>query len=80
MGVRGRANLEGVTTDVIPKLSDREQQCLEGISSGLTDREIGAKVYLSEHTIKIYLGRVYDKLGARNRSHAVALAHQMGLL
>lgn len=71
---------DGITTDPIPKLSDREQECLEGIAAGLNYRQIGAKLYLSESTVKNYLRVVYTKLDARSQSHAVSIAYRMRLL
>jgi DNA-binding NarL/FixJ family response regulator len=74
------ARSDGITTDPVPKLNDREQQCLEGIAAGLNYRQIGSKLFLSESTVKNYLRVVYTKLNARSQSHAVSIAYQMRLL
>lgn len=61
-------------------LSAREFDVLVGYAEGLTDEEIGARLYIAANTVKLYarLGRA--KLGARNRTHAVSIAYQRGLL
>jgi len=57
-------------------LSTRELTILALVAQGRGNREIGenATVRLSENTVKTYLRRVYRKLGARDRAHAVALS------
>jgi ATP/maltotriose-dependent transcriptional regulator MalT len=54
------------------ELSERELSVLEHIAGGLTDQEIGRAVGISEFTVKTHLRRLYGKLAARNRAHAVA--------
>ena len=48
-------------------LSSREQQVVHYLAEGLTNREIGARLGLSRHTIKNYLLKIFDKLGVSNR-------------
>ena len=48
-------------------LSPREQDVVRLVAEGLTNREISHQLRLSEHTIKNYVFRVYDKLGVSNR-------------
>jgi DNA-binding NarL/FixJ family response regulator len=48
-------------------LSRREQQVVHYLAEGLTNREIGAQLGLSRHTIKNYLLKIFDKLGVSNR-------------
>jgi DNA-binding NarL/FixJ family response regulator len=48
-------------------LSIREQQVVHYLAEGLTNREIGARLGLSRHTIKNYLLKIFDKLGVSNR-------------
>ena len=62
------------------ELSERELSVLTGIADGLTDGEIGSAVGISEFTVKTHLRRVYAKLAARNRAHAVARALAAGVL
>ena len=48
-------------------LSQRELQVVHHLAEGLTNREIGARLGLSRHTIKNYLLKIFDKLGVSNR-------------
>jgi two-component system nitrate/nitrite response regulator NarL len=48
-------------------LSKREMDVVRSLAEGLTNREIGERLGLSQHTIKNYLFRVYDKLGVSSR-------------
>jgi two-component system nitrate/nitrite response regulator NarL len=48
-------------------LSQREMEIVQSLAEGLTNREIAGRLGLSQHTVKNYLFRVFDKLGASNR-------------
>lgn len=61
-------------------LNDREAQILRLVAEGKKTREIARSVRLAERTVKHYLELIRQKLGARNSSHAVALAIQRGLI
>jgi len=50
-----------------PKLTRREESVVKLVVQGLVNREIAEKLNLSEHTIKNYLFRIFDKLGVSNR-------------
>lgn len=67
-------------TPIGPKLSPRQQQVLELMAEGMTNSEIGARLGVTERTVKAYAQELYDKLGARNRAGAVAEAAKQGLL
>jgi two-component system, NarL family, nitrate/nitrite response regulator NarL len=58
----------------IALLSKREQDVIRSLSEGLTNREIAAQLKLSEHTVKNYLLRIFDKLGVSNRAEAILYA------
>ncbi len=60
------------------KLSPRDGLLLEHISRGLTDERIGEKLHLAPDTVKNQVSRVVKTIGARNRTHAVALALRAG--
>ena len=57
-------------------LTPREEQILEGIALGLSNREIGDKLNISEKTVKNYVTNILQKLQVRNRVEAAMLAHQ----
>lgn len=61
-------------------LNDREAEILRLVAEGKKTREIARSVRLAERTIKHYLELIRQKLGAKNSSHAVALAVQRGLI
>ncbi len=57
-------------------LTERESEILSLLSTGMTNRELGRNLYVSENTIKTHLRSLYAKLGVRNRAQAAALAGQ----
>lgn len=61
-------------------ITPRELEVLGLIANGLSNREIAARLFVSENTIKTHSSRVFDKLGARRRTQAVQLAKDHGLL
>lgn len=61
-------------------LTDRELEILKHVSTGRSNREIAAVLYLSPATVKIHLERIYAKLDVNNRAEAVATALRDGLI
>jgi LuxR family maltose regulon positive regulatory protein len=61
-------------------LTDREQEVLELLAAGLTNREIAEDLIISPETVKKHTGNIYGKLGASNRTQAVARARELNLL
>ena len=61
-------------------LTEREAEVLAGAADGETAAQTGARLFLSSETVKGYRKRIIAKLGARNGTHAVALALRRGLL
>jgi DNA-binding CsgD family transcriptional regulator len=61
-------------------LSDRELECLTWAALGRTDIEIGATIHRSPTTARFHIDNAVRKLGARNRTQAVAIAAQHGLI
>jgi LuxR family maltose regulon positive regulatory protein len=61
-------------------LSPREVEVLRLVSDGLTDKEIAARLVLSQHTVHRHVSNIYAKLGRSTRAAAVAKASRLGLL
>ncbi len=62
------------------QLTEREKQIALMVSQGATNREIGEALYISEHTVKIYLGHVLDKFHLRNRQQLAAYVADHGIV
>jgi DNA-binding NarL/FixJ family response regulator len=65
---------------VTKPLSPRELTVLERVAEGMTNLEVAAELGISADTVKTHLARVLEKLGARDRTHAVTRAMRAGLL
>jgi len=63
-----------------PSLTPREQGVLEHLARGLGNKQIAAQLGISERTVKFHVSAVFTKLGAANRTDAVARAAQAGLI
>jgi DNA-binding NarL/FixJ family response regulator len=60
-------------------LTCREVEILAAVSRGLSNREVGKELFLSDQTVKFHLHNIYGKLGVANRTEAAAAAHRLGL-
>jgi DNA-binding CsgD family transcriptional regulator len=58
----------------------RELEILGAIADGLSTREIAAKLFVSENTVKTHASRLFDKLNAKRRTQAVQIAKDAGLI
>jgi DNA-binding NarL/FixJ family response regulator len=65
---------------LVEPLTPREMEVLQLVTEGLTSRGIGQRLGISEHTAKFHVNAILGKLGAQNRSEAVALAARLGIL
>lgn len=61
-------------------LSQRELEVLQLLAQGLNNRAIAQRLFLAEGTVKNYISTLLHKLDARDRAHAVSLAHELGLI
>ena len=61
-------------------ITPRELEILELIAQGLSNREIGERVFVSENTVKTHSSRVFDKLGAKRRTQAVQIGKELRLI
>jgi LuxR family transcriptional regulator, maltose regulon positive regulatory protein len=65
---------------LIEPLSERELEILQLIEQGLSNREIGERLYLALNTIKGHNRKLYNKLQVQRRTEAIARARELGLL
>ena len=55
------------------KLSPKKQDVLTLLACGLTDKEVANKLHISDRTVQTHVSGILLRLGAKNRTHAVAL-------
>ncbi len=61
-------------------ITDREHEILLKLSEGLSNKEIGETLFISESTVKTHLSNLYSKLGAKRRTQAIQKAKQLHIL
>lgn len=64
--------------DPLAVLSDQERKVLDLIGEGLTNRQIGERMFLSEKTVKNYVSHLLGKLGMERRAQAAAFVVRLG--
>ena len=62
------------------RVTAREIQVLECVAAGRHNREIGERLFITEETVKVHMRHIMAKLGARDRTHAVAIANRRGVV
>jgi DNA-binding NarL/FixJ family response regulator len=62
------------------ELSAREAQILRLVAHGLTNRDIGASLFISKHTAAKHVSHILTKTGCANRTEASSYAHRHGLV
>lgn len=71
---------ETTTTSALDALTDREREVLVHVARGHSNAEIASALQVSETTIKTHVGHVLTKLRLRDRTQAVVLAYETGLI
>ena len=71
---------EHLASPVDIDMTRREMETLGFLAEGLTSHQVGSTLGLSTHTVDWYMNSIQDKLQARNRHHAVAIAFRLGLI
>ena len=61
-------------------LSEREISVLQQIALGCSNKQVAAKLFISEETVKGHVRNILDKLGANDRTHAVTIAIRRGII
>ena len=67
-------------TPLAEELTAREQQVLQHLSEGLSNKEIAAKMHISDHTVKFHVNAILAKLAVTSRTEAVVQAAKRGLV
>jgi DNA-binding NarL/FixJ family response regulator len=65
---------------ILTPLTQREEEVLQLLAEGLSNKEIAARLYLTEGTVKNHISNILDKLQANDRTHAVIRALRHGLV
>lgn len=61
-------------------ITPRELEILQLIATGLSNREIAARLFVSENTVKTHSSRLFEKLSAKRRTQAVQIGKELGLI
>jgi DNA-binding NarL/FixJ family response regulator len=71
---------EAESEEWLEGLTKRELSVLKAMAGGLSNRDIGQRLWVSEHTVKFHLTNIFRKLEVANRTEAARWAHQRGLV
>lgn len=77
---RGRLELPGTRAETADVLTAREAEVLRLVAQGLSNRQIGERLFISAKTVSVHISNLLAKLGVSGRAEAVAVAHHRGLL
>lgn len=72
--------IETQSGDTTKKLSRRQKELMLMLNEGLSNRDIAARMDISEHTVKVHLWRLFRKLGVNSRTQALAFGRNNGLV
>jgi two-component system, NarL family, response regulator YdfI len=71
---------DGPTEELLEQLTSRESEVLRLVSMGLSNKEVAARLAISEHTVKFHISSILGKLHAASRTEAVSLGIRRGLI
>jgi DNA-binding NarL/FixJ family response regulator len=77
--VYGDQSLEA-EDELLEEITSRETEVLRMLAEGLVNKDIAARLGISEHTVKFHISSILDKLGASTRTEAVTLGIRRGLI
>jgi DNA-binding NarL/FixJ family response regulator len=70
----------GQVGEPLDPLTERESEVLQYLAYGYPNKQIAAELFISEHTVKFHITSIYSKFGASNRTEAVRIGLQYGLV
>jgi len=73
----GRMSLPRIYDWRLASLSRQEHRVLDGVIDGLTNRQVGTQLSISEQTVKHHVARLFAKLGARNRAEVAVVGDRL---
>ena len=80
MFISERTGRDGVASTVQPSLTPRELEILRMLADGLANKQIAARLAISEHTVKFHVSSVFAKIHASTRAEAVMIGARRGLI
>ena len=78
--VMPQSTISHLQSTMVEPLSERELEVLQLIAQGLSNRDIGERLFLALSTVKGYNQKIFGKLEVKRRTEAVARARELGLL
>lgn len=76
----GQMSRQAAARERVAALTPREREVLALVGTGLSNAEIGQRLFLVEGTVKVYVSAMLSRLGLKNRVQAAVLAYQAGLV